>query len=296
MALMHPHDKSIPSDQARLLISCPDQPGIVAAVSRFLYQHGVNIVRSDQHTTDPEGGLFFMRIEFRLQDGQTPLDQLEEAFIETADRFQMSWRLGGASQRKRLAIFVSKEDHCLTDLLWRWRIGELHADIAMVVSNHPDMEPLVTPFGIPYYHVPCNRDIRLEAERRHLELLAKEQVDTVILARYMQIIPPTMIAHYPHRIINIHHSFLPAFIGAKPYDQAFERGVKIIGATAHYVTEALDQGPIIEQDVERVDHRCRVEDLKRIGRDVERLVLARAVQWHLNDEILVHGNKTVVFA
>ncbi|MFC4075327.1 formyltetrahydrofolate deformylase [Salinithrix halophila] len=295
MALIHPQGDTLQENRGRILISCPDRPGIVAAVSRFLYDWGANIIRSDQHTTDPEGGLFFMRVEFQMDDLARRFPEVEEGFREAARPFGISWRMSRSGHKKRLAVFVSKEDHCLTDLLWRWRIGELNADISMVVSNHPDMEPLVSPFGIPYHHVPCNRDIRLEAEKTHLKLLAENEVDTVILARYMQIIPPTMIQRYKNQMINIHHSFLPAFVGAKPYNQAYERGVKIIGATAHYVTEDLDEGPIIEQDVERVDHRCRVEDLKRIGRDVERLVLARAVQWHLNDEVLVHGNKTIVF-
>ncbi|MDR6226859.1 formyltetrahydrofolate deformylase [Desmospora profundinema] len=283
------------SNEGRLLISCPDRPGIVTTVSRFLYDWGANIIRSDQHTTDPEGGHFFMRVEFQMDDLDRRFAELEEAFGETAERFRISWRMSRPSHKKRMAIFVSKEEHCLVDLLWRWQIGELNADIAMVVSNHPDMEKWVSPLGIPYHHVPCTRETRLEAEQRHLQLLEEEGVDLVVLARYMQIIPSTMVEQYQNRMINIHHSFLPAFIGANPYKQAYERGVKIIGATAHYVTEDLDEGPIIEQNVERVDHRCGVEDLKRMGRDVERLVLARAVQWHLHDEVLVYGNKTVVF-
>ncbi|PTM57984.1 formyltetrahydrofolate deformylase [Desmospora activa] len=282
-------------NQGRLLISCPDRPGIVKGVSQFLFEQGANIVRSDQHTTDPEGGHFFMRIEFERKDLDQQFTALKESFRQTAETLDMVWQMSRSSHKKRLAIFVSKEDHCLNDLLWRWRVGELNAEIAMVVSNHLDLKPWVTPMGIPFYHVPCTRETRLEAEKTHLKLLAEGEVDTVILARYMQIIPSTMVERYQNRIINIHHSFLPAFVGANPYKQAYERGVKIIGATAHYVTEELDQGPIIEQNVERVDHRCHVDDLRRIGRDVERLVLARAVQWHLNDEVLVHGNKTVVF-
>lgn len=282
-------------NQGRILISCPDRPGIVKGVSQFLYDRGANIVRSDQHTTDPEGGHFFMRIEFEMKDLKERFHELKKAFRKTAEDLDMAWRMSQSSHKKRLAIFVSKEDHCLNDLLWRWRVGELNADIAMVVSNHLDLKPWVSPLGIPFHHVPCTRETRLQAEKTHLKLLAEANVDAVILARYMQIIPSTMVERYQNRMINIHHSFLPAFVGANPYKQAYERGVKIIGATAHYVTEELDQGPIIEQNVERVDHRCQVEDLKRIGRDVERLVLARAVQWHLNDEVLVHGNKTVVF-
>ncbi|WP_051291476.1 formyltetrahydrofolate deformylase [Fictibacillus gelatini] len=279
----------------RLLVSCNDRPGIVAAVSQFLSEQGANIVHSDQHTTDPEGGLFFMRIEFQLDGLKNKIETLREQFAEVANEFTMDWRITSADEKKKVAIFVSKEDHCLQDLLWRWRIGEMAADIKMVISNHPDMETIVAPFEIPYYHVPTTKDNREESAVKHLELLEKADVDTIILARYMQIIPKSMIDQYKNQIINIHHSFLPAFVGGKPYNQAYERGVKIIGATAHYVTEELDQGPIIEQDVERVDHRHEIQDLKRVGRDVERMVLARAVQWHLHDKVLVHGNKTVVF-
>ncbi|TCZ73574.1 formyltetrahydrofolate deformylase [Paenibacillus albiflavus] len=280
--------------RARMLISCPDQPGIVAGVSQFLYEHDANIVQSDQYTMDPEGGMFFIRIEFDLPHLDARIDAFERDFQQLATKFNMSWNLSPVSHKKRLAIFVSKEDHCLLELLWHWRAGDLDADIAMVISNHDDMRGLVEPFGIPYYHVPVTPDTKKEAERRHLELL-EGQVDLIILARYMQIIPQTFIEHYNNRIINIHHSFLPAFVGGKPYAQAHNRGVKIIGATAHYVTEELDGGPIIEQDVQRVSHRDSVDDLKRIGRTIERTVLARAVSWHVEDRILVHENKTVVF-
>lgn len=282
-------------NRGRMLISCPDRPGIVAAVSRFLSEYGANIVQSDQYTMDPEGGMFFIRIEFDLTDLERRKPQLEADFGGVAAEFSMDWSLSLASQRKRLAIFVSKEDHCLLELLWHWRAGDLDADIAMVVSNHPDMAPLVEPFGIPYYHIPVTPDTKAEVEKRHLELL-EGKVDLIILARYMQIIPASFIKHYQNRIINIHHSFLPAFVGGKPYAQAHGRGVKLIGATAHYVTEELDGGPIIEQDVQRVSHRDNVDDLKRIGRHIERIVLARAVSWHTEDRILVHQNKTVVFS
>ncbi|GKS10538.1 formyltetrahydrofolate deformylase [Paenibacillus chitinolyticus] len=282
-------------NRGRMLISCPDRPGIVAAVSKFLSEYGANIVQSDQYTMDPEGGMFFIRIEFDLTDLEQRKPQLEADFAGVAAEFSMDWSLSLASQRKRLAIFVSKEDHCLLELLWHWRAGDLDADIAMVVSNHPDMAPLVEPFGIPYHHIPVTPDTKAEVEKRHLELL-EGQVDLIILARYMQIIPPSFIKHYQNRIINIHHSFLPAFVGGKPYAQAHGRGVKLIGATAHYVTEELDGGPIIEQDVQRVSHRDNVDDLKRIGRHIERIVLARAVSWHTEDRILVHQNKTVVFS
>ncbi|MEF3302896.1 formyltetrahydrofolate deformylase [Paenibacillus sp. GYB003] len=282
------------TDRARMLISCPDRPGIVAGVSQFLARHGANIVQSDQYTMDPQGGLFFIRLEFDLPELDKRLDGLKRDFAETTAReFAMDWRVTQAGRKQRLAVFVSKEDHCLLELLWQWKSGDLYADIAMVVSNHPDMRETVESFGIPYHHVPVTADTKREAEAKQLELVG--DVDTVILARYMQIISPSFIAHFPNRIINIHHSFLPAFVGGKPYAQAYERGVKIIGATAHYVTEELDGGPIIEQDVQRVSHRDNVEALKRIGRHIERIVLARAVAWHVEDRILTHQNKTVVF-
>lgn len=283
------------SNRARMLVSCPDRPGIVAAVSRFLFEHGANIIQSDQYTMDPEGGLFFIRIEFDLHDLELKLEALKSDFRAVADQFEMTWSIHPANRKKRLAIFASKEDHCLLELLWQWQSGDLDAEIAMVISNHEDMRGLVEQLDIPYYHVPVTPDSKPEAERRHLELLAEGAIDVVILARYMQIIPPGMISQYPNRIINIHHSFLPAFIGGKPYQQAHNRGVKIIGATAHYVTEELDGGPIIEQDVQRVSHRDNVDDLKRIGRYIERTVLARAVHWHVEDRVIVHNNKTVVF-
>jgi formyltetrahydrofolate deformylase len=281
--------------RAIMLISCPDRPGIVAAVSQFLYERGANIVQSDQYSTDPEGGIFFMRIEFDLDDLQRRSIDLEQDFQETAARFQMRWRIEYAHRIKRMAIFVSREDHCLLELLWQWKAGDLRVTPVMVISNHPDLHGLVEPMGIPFFYVPVSKDTKVEAEQKQLALMAGK-VDFIVLARYMQILTPAFIAQYPNRIINIHHSFLPAFVGSKPYERAYERGVKIIGATAHYVTEELDAGPIIEQDVQRVDHRDHVEDLKRIGRHIERVVLARAVAWHVEDRILVHGNKTVVCA
>ncbi|MHA7964545.1 formyltetrahydrofolate deformylase [Paenibacillus sp. CAU 1782] len=280
--------------RARMLISCPDRSGIVAAVSHFLHEHGANIVQSDQYTMDPEGGMFFIRFEFDLNDVETELPILVEDFTRVADRFQMKWHIFRESRKKRLAIFVSKEDHCLLELLWQWRAGDLDADIAMVVSNHPDMRSLVEPFGIPFHHIPVTPSTKQEAERKQMEVVAGK-ADLIVLARYMQIISPKFIEQFPNRIINIHHSFLPAFVGGKPYAQAYTRGVKIIGATAHYVTEELDGGPIIEQDVQRVTHRDNVDNLKRIGRTIERVVLARAVKWHIEDRVLVHQNKTVVF-
>lgn len=289
------HHATTPN-RARLLIDCPDREGIVAAVSLFLYQQGANIVHSDQHTTDPAGGAFFMRIEFDLPQLGERLVGLKAAFAPIAERFEMNWHLSVADALKRVAIFASKEDHCPLELLWRWKSGDLPAEIAMVVANHRDLQADVEAYGVPFHYVPITRETKTEAEAAQLALVEEGQIDLVVLARYMQIVSPEFIRHFPNRIINIHHSFLPAFVGAKPYAQAYERGVKLIGATAHYVTADLDAGPIIEQDVHRVDHRNDVADLRRIGRNIEREVLARAVAWHLEDRVLVHGNKTVVFA
>jgi len=281
-------------DIGRLLISCPDRPGIVALVSQFLFERGANIIHSDQHSTDPTGGTFFMRVEFQLPGLEQKGAGLEEGFASVAAPFGMNWRLAYAGRVKRLAIFVSKAEHALFELLWRRRAGDLHAEIVMVISNHPDLGETVSKWGIPFHHLPIDPNQKRGVEDQQIALM-QGKVDTVVLARYMQIITPDFIRHYPDRIINIHHSFLPAFVGADPYSQACERGVKLIGATAHYVTTDLDAGPIIEQDVERVDHRHHVDDLKRIGRYIERTVLARAVGWHVEDRILVYGNKTVVF-
>lgn len=279
----------------RLLISCPDRLGIVATVSRFLSEQGANIIHSDQHSTDYENGIFFMRIEFQLAHLAEKVDRLRQDFLPIAAEFMMDWEITLASRKKKIAIFVTKEDHCLQELLWRWRIGEMDGDIVLVVSNHPDLQPVVEPYGIPYHHIPTTPHTREASAEIQMRLLEEAKIDLVILARYMQIIPKKMVDVYCKRMINIHHSFLPAFVGANPYHRAYDRGVKIIGATAHYVTEELDQGPIIEQDVQRVSHRHQVEDLIRIGRDLERLVLARAVNWHLNDQILVYENKTIIF-
>ncbi|EJW16860.1 formyltetrahydrofolate deformylase [Paenibacillus alvei] len=281
-------------NRARMLISCPDRAGIVSAVSKFLYEHGANIVQSDQYTMDPEGGMFFMRIEFDMEQLDGKLSQVESEFESIASEFNMQWRISRVSKKKRIAIFVSKEDHCLVELLWQWQAGDLDAEIAMVVSNHPDMKEYVESFGIPYVHIPVDPNNKPEAERKQLDAV-EGKVDLIVLARYMQIISPKFIEKYPNQIINIHHSFLPAFVGGKPYQQAYNRGVKLIGATGHYVTEELDGGPIIEQDVQRVTHRADVNELKRIGRTIERVVLARAVHWHIEDRILVYQNKTVVF-
>ena len=280
---------------ARLLVTCPDRHGIVAAISAFLFESGANILTSDQYSTDPEGGTFFLRMEFRLEDLVARGDELERRFAEEVGTpFAMSWRISYARERKRVALLVSRYDHCLLDLLWRWRRGELEADVVGVVSNHPDLEPDVAGFGVSYHHVPVPAGGKPEAEERMLELLAG-RVDLAVLARYMQILSSSFLGRLGAPVINIHHSFLPAFVGANPYERAREHGVKVIGATAHYVNEELDAGPIIEQDVARVTHRQTVEELERIGRDIERVVLARAVNWHLEDRVLLHENRTVVF-
>jgi formyltetrahydrofolate deformylase len=277
----------------RLVVQCRDRPGIVAAVARFLADRGANITSSAQHSTDPEGGWFFLRLEFDLPSGE--VEALRDAFgPEVAERFGMEWRLARADERQRIALLASREEHCLLDLLWRRRRGELAVDVALVISNHPDHRADVEAFGVAYEHVPVERGRKPEAEARILELLAG-RVDLVVLARYMQILSGDFLDRVGVPIINIHHSFLPAFAGADPYARARERGVKIIGATAHYVTEELDAGPIIEQDVARVGHGHTVADLTAIGRDIERVVLGRAVAWHLDDRVLVHGNRTVVF-
>jgi formyltetrahydrofolate deformylase len=280
---------------ARLLISCPDRPGIVAAVSRFLFQHGANILDADQHSTDPAGGAFFMRMAFHLDGLDLGRAELERAFAaEVAEPFGMEWSIAYAADRKRVAILVSREDHCLLDLLWRWRSGDLDADVGLVLSNHRVVEDEVARIGVPFAHVPVTRETKAQAEAAMLERLAG-RFDLVVLARYMQILSGDFLSAVGAPVVNIHHSFLPAFAGADPYRRASERGVKIIGATAHYVTEELDAGPIIEQDVVRVSHRDDLDALVRLGRDVERAVLARAVQRHLEDRVLVHENRTVVF-
>jgi formyltetrahydrofolate deformylase len=272
-----------------------DRPGIVAGLSRFIAQRGGNILQSDQHTTDPSGGRFFMRTEFELAGLEDAAEEFEAAFAaEVAEPFGMEWVMRYASHRKRVCILVSRYDHCLSELLWRWRRGELYADIPLVVSNHAEMEGEAARFGVRFEHVPVTRDTKPEAERALLDLLAGS-FDLIVLARYMQILSPDFLEAARTPIINIHHSFLPAFAGANPYARAYERGVKLIGATAHYVTEELDAGPIIEQDVARVTHRENVESLERAGADIERIVLLRAVRWHLEDRVLAHGTRTIVF-
>ena len=282
-------------DVGRLLLRCADRPGLVAAVSAFLAGAGANIVSLDQHATAQTGGTFMQRTIFHLPGLAAARDALEHDFTEqVAQPFDIDFRLTEASKPKRVAILASKEDHCLLDLLWRNRRGELDLTVVMVIANHPDLADQVRPFGVPFIHIPATKDIREEAERRQLDLLCGN-VDLVVLARYMQIITPRFLTEVGCPLINIHHSFLPAFIGAAPYRRAKERGVKLVGATAHYVTDDLDEGPIIEQDVVRVDHRHGVEDLVRLGADVERAVLSRAVSWHCEDRIIRYGNQTVVF-
>jgi formyltetrahydrofolate deformylase len=279
---------------AVLLVSCPDRRGIVAALAQVLHGHGANILDADQHT-DPVAGQFFQRIRFDLTELLTDRVSLERGIGEVAARFSMRFQLAYASQKKRVAIFVSRYEHCLVDLLWRHRAGELPCEIALVVSNHPDLRSTALHYGIPFEVFAIERENKAAQEARELALLEREKIDLVVLARYMQILSGPFVERFPNRIINIHHSFLPAFQGGKPYHQAAERGVKLIGATAHYATTDLDEGPIIEQDVARTTHRDSIDDLVRKGRDLERTVLARAVRCHLEDRILVYQNKTVVF-
>jgi formyltetrahydrofolate deformylase len=288
----------------RLLIGCPDQPGIVAAVSGFLFEQGANITSSHQYSSDPTGGRFFLRIEFFLEGhaetGEAALpeparERFGERFAaDVAARFEMDWQVHWWGERRRVAILVSRHEHCLLELLWRWRRGDLDADIAMVISNHEDLGGEVASARIPFHHVPVRAGAKAHAEEAMLELLSG-RAEVLVLARYMQILSGDFLERVGMPAINIHHSFLPAFAGANPYAQAHERGVKLIGATAHYVTEELDGGPIIEQDVVRVDHRATTRELERVGRDVERLVLARAVALHLDERVIVDGARTVVF-
>jgi formyltetrahydrofolate deformylase len=279
---------------AVLLISCRDQKGLVAAVADFLYRHNANIVHADQHT-DPEEGVFLQRVEFELDGFELARDAISPAFQPVAGRFGMTWTLRFSDDTPRVAILVSKMHHCLYDLLARWRLGELRADIPLIISNHADAAGIAAEYGIPYHHLPVSPTTRAGQEASIAALLDDARIDLVVLARYMQVLSDGFVSRYPQRIINIHHSFLPAFAGARPYHQAFERGVKVIGATAHYATPQLDQGPIIGQDVARVSHRDSVSDLIRKGRDLEKVVLARAVDLHLRSRIIVYGNKTVVF-
>ncbi|MGA7245460.1 MAG: formyltetrahydrofolate deformylase [Terracidiphilus sp.] len=292
-------------DTAVLLIDCPDRKGLVARVAGMLYEHGANILHADQHQ-DHDLGLFFMRVEWALNGAESKeddggnasrfdLDGFKEAFTSLATELDMRWRIDSTQQKPRVALFCSQYLHCVADLLHRWQSSELDCDIPVIVSNHCEVERLAAYYGVAFEHVPVNAATRGEAEERQTAILERHEVELVVLARYMQILSPAFVARYPAAIINVHHSFLPAFTGARPYHAAHARGVKLIGATSHYVTEVLDDGPIIEQDVARISHRDQVEDLVARGRDLERLVLSRAVRWHLDRRILCYGNKTVVF-
>ena len=282
-------------DIGRLRIACPDRPGIVAAVSRFLFERGANIIESDQYSTDPVGGTFFLRTVFALEHLPVVRDELHASFAaEVGEPFGMDWQLTDAGVPKRVAILVSRQDHCLVDLLWRARRNELELDVGLVISNHPDLADEVRSFAVPFVHIPVTKETKAAAEHRQADLLTGN-FDLVVLARYMQILSGDFLARVGVPMINIHHSFLPAFAGAAPYERARDKGVKLVGATAHYVTEVLDEGPIIEQDVVRASHRHSAADLERRGADVERSVLARAVRWHCEDRVIRVGNRTVVF-
>ena len=281
-------------DRAVLLLSCPDTRGIVSDVSHFIFTYGGNIVDSNQHS-DRESSTFFMRVEWDLSGFKLPQEKISAAFEPVALKFGMDYRILFSNRTTRMAIFVSQYDHCLYDLVLRNREGETHADIRLVISNHAQVAEICAAFGIPFVHTPITKETKGEVEAKQIALLKEHEIDLVVLARYMQILSPDFVAAFPNRIVNIHHSFLPAFIGAKPYHQAYARGVKIIGATSHYVTEDLDQGPIIEQDVTRISHKDSVHTLIMKGRNLEKLVLSRAVKLHLEHRVLAYGNKTVVF-
>ncbi len=281
-------------ESAILLISCPDRKGIVKEIASFIADNGGNILHFDQHI-DYQREIFFARVEWDIKDFRIPRDLIEEAFKPIAEKFHMDFSLHFGDYLQKVAIFVSKQDHCFYDLMQRFKSGELRGQVKLVISNHPDLKPIADFFGVPYYHIPKSKENKKEAEAKELSLLKEHRIDLIILARYMQILSKSFVDKFRNRIINIHHSFLPAFPGAKPYHRAYHRGVKIIGATSHYVTEILDEGPIIEQDIIRVSHRDSLEDFIRKGKDIERIVLARAVKWHLEHKVLVYDNKTVVF-
>ncbi|MDR9499858.1 MAG: formyltetrahydrofolate deformylase [Hydrogenovibrio sp.] len=279
----------------RLIISCPDQVGIVAKVAGFIAEQGGSIIEANHHT-DSVNRWFFMRHEILAESLNNDLDGFKQGFEAIARDFEMQWQITDSAKPKKIALFASKESHCLADLLYRWHDENLPGEIACVIANHPDLEQMAQWYEVPFHHVPVTPDTKPEAFARAEALVAEYEVDVIVLARYMQILPPQMCADYAGRVINIHHSFLPSFVGAKPYHQAYERGVKLIGATCHYVTEELDAGPIIEQDVIRVSHSHTIDDMRRQGRDVEKTVLSRGLRYHLEDRVLIHGNKTVVFA
>jgi len=279
---------------AVLLWSCPDRKGLVSRIAQFLFERGGNILDLDEHV-DRSERMFFVRVAWDMDEFEVPPSDLGATFLPLAEEYGAQWSIRLDRDRRKLAIFVSKTDHCLQEILWRQGLGEFNADIALIVSNHPDLRYLADRYRIPFEVFPVTKENKAQQEARELELLKRERVDTVILARYMQILSAGFVSQFPLKIVNIHHSFLPAFAGGNPYRQAFERGVKIVGATSHYVTESLDEGPIIEQDIIRISHKDSLEDLIRKGRDLERLVLARSVRLHLQDRVLVHGQKTVVF-
>ncbi len=279
---------------AILLIDCPDRKGLVAAVAEFLYRRNANILHTDQHQ-DNEQGLFLMRVEWDLDGFALSIEEFRRQFARIADQFQMRWRLELSTLRPKVAIFVSHYDHCIVDLLYRQQSGELLCDIPLIISNHNTAERIAAFYQVPFHLLAVTKANKAEIEEEQLQLLKDNAIDLIVLARYMQILSPEFVTQYPQRIINVHHSFLPAFVGAKPYHRAFERGVKLIGATSHYVTSELDEGPIIEQDVMRVSHRDQLEELIQKGRDLEKVVLSRAVRWHLDHRILVYNKKTVIF-
>lgn len=286
-------------NSAVLLVSCPDKKGIVASISDFIFKNNGNILESDQYQ-DNEIGFFLMRLEWDLANFKIDINNFEKYFNPVAGKFKMDWKAALSSYKPKVAIFTSKEDHCLSDLLYRYKNEELNCEISLIISNHQNTKPLAEFYKIPFYHVPVDSsrlrsNNKLEIEKKQLKILKDNNVDLVVLARYMQVLSPQFIKNYKNRIINIHHSFLPAFVGARPYHQAFKRGVKIIGATSHFVNEELDNGPIIEQDVIRITHRDSVSDLIMKGKDLEKMVLSRAVKWHIENRILFYGNKTVVF-
>lgn len=280
---------------ATLILSCPDQKGLVARIAQFIFQRGGNIIDLDEHV-DKEEKMFFIRVEWDMNDFNITSTEFEDEFRLFGNELNAQWEVKYSSQKSRVAIFVSKYDHCLQEIMWRHGSKEIGADIVMIISNHTNLKHIADQYEIPFYHFPINKENKSEQEQKELKLLEENKVDTIVLARYMQILSPKFIERYPKNIINIHHSFLPAFIGADPYKKAYERGVKIIGATSHYVTEKLDEGPIIEQDVIRITHKDSIKDLIRKGRDLERLVLARAIDLHINNRVLKHGMKTIIFS
>jgi formyltetrahydrofolate deformylase len=286
---------AVTSSEAVLVLSCPDRRGIVAAVSALLFEHGANIEESQQFD-DVRTDQFFMRIRFSVEPGGPDVERWRELFGPVATTYDMQWQIRDVAEPHRALIMVSRFGHCLNDLLFRWRSGALNMDVPAVVSNHRDLEPLVVSYGIPFHHVPITADTKVAAEARLREIVSEHDVDLVVLARYMQVLSDDLSRDLSGRVINIHHSFLPSFKGAKPYHQAFARGVKLVGATAHYVTADLDEGPIIDQDVVRVDHRMAAEDLVRAGEEVESRVLARAVRWHCESRVLLNADRTVVFS